>query len=278
MNDILKQINLRLSSPFVFSFCIAWVFINWPIVVGLFWYTPANIKAFGHDTYKDLIRDHISLTYNLILPAVSAMAYMVVVPLFGYLNSVYLAFVKKIKNQSVHGILQNLPISYKRYNKLATEARATMTKLGKDIEEEEKKHAAANVKIADLEKQLSDAKSLIDRDRRNSDTNALNGKWEFSVTTPKLNATSNKQVWAIEITENAVFLTDTNERIALINGYFFSPYINKVALQFYQTQSEGLLTDFGDRYVIFDVKIEHDEIQILNEMNGKSEFKRMKQS
>jgi len=75
MNDILKSINLRLGNPFILSFCISWIFWNWPIVVGLIWYNSTTIEKFGYANFKHLINENGVFWRNYIMPIVFAILY-----------------------------------------------------------------------------------------------------------------------------------------------------------------------------------------------------------
>jgi len=70
--DVLKPFLSRLSQPIILSFCIAWIFWNWEIVVGLLWYDSKTIHLYGYKNYKELINNNANVCRNYLCPLVIA--------------------------------------------------------------------------------------------------------------------------------------------------------------------------------------------------------------
>ncbi|MFM2306189.1 MAG: hypothetical protein RLZZ367_858 [Bacteroidota bacterium] len=89
IKDFLKNINYRLSSPFLFSFLISWLMCNWQIAVILLFYNDSQIKATGNTHYIPLINSYLNLTYSFIIPLIGAIGYTFVFPYINKFIKVY---------------------------------------------------------------------------------------------------------------------------------------------------------------------------------------------
>src|SRR5690606_27259881 len=227
MNDILKQINLRLSSPFVFSFCVAWVFINWRIVVGLFWYSGETISLFGYKSHYYLIHNNISFCRNLLFPVLSAIGYMAVVPGVDVVEAIDAAWVKKWRRREVLKMAGNAYITYSKYARMGEKTSERELQLSNMIETEESKHS----ELLDDNKRLT---NTISENSINNATNiklsrseSLDGRWHakridrlnVSINSTKLDL-RNLEI-DILIQNNAIIDSTSKERLAIINGYLY---------------------------------------------------------
>lgn len=72
--DFFKEIKVRISSPLISSFLIAWLAINWRIPVALMFYKQVELKADGYASYFNLI-SVIPVNRAFVLPLIVALFY-----------------------------------------------------------------------------------------------------------------------------------------------------------------------------------------------------------
>ena len=83
IKDFFKNINYRLSSPFIFSFVISWLFFNWQIPVSLFFYNHNLSQVECLQEYLDFIGKNINFCNSLLFPIFGALFYTFIYP---YIN------------------------------------------------------------------------------------------------------------------------------------------------------------------------------------------------
>ncbi|OOG19145.1 hypothetical protein BWD42_04125 [Sphingobacterium sp. CZ-UAM] len=113
MNDILKSINLRLRNPFILSFSISWIFLNWRIVVGLLWYNSTTIEKLGYKNYYDLINANLDAA-SFQIPLFVAMMY----PILMWGIRLFQTFIEKYEVKSIKRVSKDGYIKTERYLKL----------------------------------------------------------------------------------------------------------------------------------------------------------------
>lgn len=75
MESLLRPIARRFGQPIVMSFCIAWIFWNWEIVVGLIWYNSETLPNYGYNNFKSLIHANSNCLRNYVWPGIIAIGY-----------------------------------------------------------------------------------------------------------------------------------------------------------------------------------------------------------
>lgn len=281
MNDILKQINLRLSSPFVFSFCIAWVFINWQIVVGLFWYDGETIPQFGYKSHYYLIQDNISFNKNLLFPILSAIGYMAVIPGVNFGNAIYTTWVKKWQSRKVLTMAGNAYITYSKYSRMVERTSARELQLSNMIETEESRHTELLEKNKGLSEQISQNAVANATNMKLSKSESLNGEWRakrimsFGVEKYKLEPHLINDEIDITISDNSIIDFRSKKKIANINGYLYSPHAFQIGIQFKLIGNSGFLNLENDEWHVFEPEITGENIVRLTHVFIKSfELKR----
>jgi len=122
MNDILKSINLRLSNPFILSFCLSWMFWNWPIVVGLIWYNSQTLNLYANsDFYR-----------NYFYP----ICFAVIFPYLKLGFSALQTLVNAIDERNIKNISKKGFISTSKFLNLKDQYENDIQRLSKVIEEE----------------------------------------------------------------------------------------------------------------------------------------------
>ncbi|RQP18585.1 MAG: hypothetical protein EAS52_05055 [Parapedobacter sp.] len=270
MNDILKQINLRLSSPFVFSFCVAWVFINWRIVIGLFWYSGETISLFGYKSHYCLIHSNISFCRNLLFPVLSAIGYMAVVPGVNFVNAIYTTWVKKWQSRNVLKMAGNAYITYSKYSRMVKKTSERELQLSNMIETEESKHSELIEENKRLTNIISENSINNATDIKLSRSESLNGRWsakrieKLGVRINSMKPDLMNLETDILIKNNAIIDSTSNEKLATINGYLYAPHSLQVGIQFKILDGKDFLNLKTDEWQVFIPKIENGEIQNLS--------------
>jgi hypothetical protein len=80
--DIAEDFHERITSPFLLSFLISFLIINWEIWVGLFFLNRTDLHASGYKDYIDFINAHAGWWVNLLWPFLSAIVYTFAYPAF----------------------------------------------------------------------------------------------------------------------------------------------------------------------------------------------------
>ncbi len=75
METVLKPFVSRFAQPVILSFCIAWIFWNWEIVIGLIWYNATTLPNYGYKNYRELIHDNAIWQRNYLYPLLAAIAF-----------------------------------------------------------------------------------------------------------------------------------------------------------------------------------------------------------
>lgn len=132
MNDILKSINLRLSNPFILSFCLSWMFWNWPIVVGLIWYNSQTLNLYGYINYKELIYANSDFYRNYFYP----ICFAVIFPYLKLGFSALQTLVNAIDERNIKNISKKGFISTSKFLNLKDQYENDIQRLSKVIEEE----------------------------------------------------------------------------------------------------------------------------------------------
>lgn len=245
MKDIIKQINLRISSPFIFSFIVSWLFINWPIPVGLFWYNGETIKQFGYDGHAALIEQNTSFRYNIACPTIVALMYMAVTPVINYFNALYVTWVKKQQTRHVTKISEKSYITVGRYIKLQSAANKQTSALRELIENEEIKFAEKEKTIGDLNNSLSEHLLKNKLIKKVSNSTAIEGDWLIKITHdlghPSLSQVQVLKGNTITIKDNRITRTSNDDNVALINAYLYASEPDQIGIEFRDV--DGLLSN-----------------------------------
>ncbi|WP_293916566.1 MULTISPECIES: hypothetical protein [unclassified Sphingobacterium] len=239
MNDLLKSINLRLNNPFILSFCISWIFWNWPIVVGLIWYNSSSIEKLGYENYTMLIKENANPWRNYIWPTVFALAYPFVKWFFSWVQTwVGIKEEKTIKIVSGKGYV---PTS--RYLRVVEQYEADVLKLSKIIEDEGilvAENIQLKTQITEKDAELSKSNGVI----KGADDKLINmeektkikmfdGNWEIKYRDESLNFVFAHQYHIRDgegynyenYNKSGVFKTEIN-----IASYIMNPFENKFSI------------------------------------------------
>lgn len=109
--EVFKPFLHRLSQPIILSFCIAWLFWNWEIVISLLWYDSTSIKQLGFENHAEYIKTLSNPWKNYVWPIIISLLYPGV--LFA-LNS-FITWIKKHEEKTFFKITQDASVPTKLY-------------------------------------------------------------------------------------------------------------------------------------------------------------------
>lgn len=186
ITDFFKELKDRLSNPLISSFIIAWVVINWKIVIGLFAYDNKELAIDGYKSYLDLISQNLTTSKGLWQPLVVALFYTFAFP---FLRNCILAFNSWIKTWGSNWNLRlsktgKVPID--KYIQLR-DVYTQRTELLENVLEKESKFLKENEEIKTNNLKLigekNDLEAQIRRWVDNNKIEILNGEWEYTYNT-----------------------------------------------------------------------------------------------
>lgn len=180
MNDLIKSINLRLNNPFILTFCISWIFWNWPITIGLLWYNSTTLPQYGYSNYKELIFANSDFLKNFLGPILVAIAYPFLKWGFNLMQTwVASKEEKTIKKVSSEGYIPTL-----KYLKVIEKYDLDVKKLSEIIEKESETieaNASLHGELALKNNYIAEYKRDIEITRKYSTNIFLEGIWEVSI-------------------------------------------------------------------------------------------------
>ncbi|MFZ5999841.1 MAG: hypothetical protein ACOYW3_04980 [Bacteroidota bacterium] len=268
LNDFVKGIKERLSSPFFFSFVLAWIFFNWRITIALLWYN-SDLYA-TKDSLIEFIETNTSNTQSIFLPLLSAILYT---GLFRNLVSALVAFTTKWGEDWNLNILKDSKVPMNKfltYRSLYTRTSKELEKVIEDerktIEEFDKQRQRLNeldaannsanreiTTLKDLNTHLSAALATVERNlvelrdenealKRNSeDQRLIEGYWKFRYDNAFQNLHFDEK---LQIRDGVISRVDgnTTEGVYEIVSYFFDGQSKKVVMVFRYLQQTALST------------------------------------
>ena len=80
VNDFIKEIKFRITTPFFSSFIISWLIVNWNIVFGVLFYDNHSLLVDGYKSKIDLVNQSCSISKILGYPLVGVSIYVLVFP------------------------------------------------------------------------------------------------------------------------------------------------------------------------------------------------------
>lgn len=157
--DIFKPLISRISQPIIFSFCIAWIFWNWEIVVGLLWYNSGNIHLYGYKNYKLLVNANANVSKNYIFPLLIAFAF----PFIRFGLNWFNAFMRTKERSQILQTSGTGKMSTLRFLELKKSYDDRFNQISEYIDEEAKLATKLNNSETDKSKLEEDVKDLGDR-------------------------------------------------------------------------------------------------------------------
>jgi len=118
VSEFFKELKNRFSNPLFFSFVIGWLVVNWKIVVGLLFYSNAQLQKDGYSSYFDLIFKTSNFEKTFFFPLLIAIGYTFFFPIIRNLIAMFNAWNHKVGNKKVLEISNEGKISVSKHKKL----------------------------------------------------------------------------------------------------------------------------------------------------------------
>jgi hypothetical protein len=80
VNDFLKEIRFRITTPLLSSFIISWLIVNWHIVFGVLFYGNQDLIVDGYKSKIDLVNQNSSTGKMLWHPLIGVSIYILIIP------------------------------------------------------------------------------------------------------------------------------------------------------------------------------------------------------
>jgi hypothetical protein len=192
IKDFFGELKERASNPLVSSYVIAWLIFNWPITIGILFYSQEELQLDGVRSYVDLVSRNSSIWLNLVLPAIFALAYTFVFP---YVKAVVKLYHAKISAKNESDILKAtkdgmMPV--KKYIELRDTQNLVTTQLRELIDSQSTIHNLNTELTTKLSEESNRYNELAAENAKNLKTldiyyiytqaGILDGKWNFIVT------------------------------------------------------------------------------------------------
>src|SRR5690242_3281639 len=113
LTEFFNSLKERLSSPLIFSFVMSWLCWNWEITVALLYR-----DAVAHSGYRnifDFINCHLSPYKSILLPVISAFAYVLGFPYLKRKINVFIAVQTRKENDEIVESLRGGKVSTDKY-------------------------------------------------------------------------------------------------------------------------------------------------------------------
>jgi hypothetical protein len=179
--DFFKDIKERLSNPLLSSFIIAWMIVNWKIIIGLLFYSNQELILDGYSSYIDFVSKNLTSFNAFWQPLLAALLYTFAFP---FLRNCILAFNSWIKawgNSWNLSLSRTSKISVDKYVQLREVYQARTSLLEQVLDKESthlKEYEEEKNKVLNLTNQKNEIFSELQKWRSINDVSQLNGEWE----------------------------------------------------------------------------------------------------
>ncbi|HAK31396.1 MULTISPECIES: hypothetical protein [Sphingobacterium] len=130
--DVFKPFLQRLSQPILLSFCIAWIFWNWEIVVALCWYDAKSIEKLGSKNHVAYISAFKDTWRNYYYPLIIALAYPLIILILNNFHT----FFKMLEEKLFTRIVKNATVPTDLYLDAQDQIEAKEKRISKFISKE----------------------------------------------------------------------------------------------------------------------------------------------
>lgn len=165
IQDFFKNVNERLRNPFLFSLLISWLIANYKVVIGLCFYSIADVKLDGYNSYFDLISQSVTWKTGILYPIIGAIIYTFIIPLLRMIIVLYYTRINQTQEKRALNILKDGYISTEKYLRLRENYKQSQDQLVKVIDEESeflKKRGDLMLRIENLRKESTEANNKIE--------------------------------------------------------------------------------------------------------------------
>lgn len=159
LDYLLQNARERFRNPFIFSFLLIWLALNWQLFIGLIFYNSNNIYELGAPNYIDFIQK--SFQENSVLNSIIfALIFTLVYPVFTHLIRLIYNYFETKAEKLNNRIVQEYNIPLKKYIALREDYKDKTSQLFNIMSEESVyKQELLEYKVK-LQKQLDDYEEL----------------------------------------------------------------------------------------------------------------------
>jgi hypothetical protein len=158
ITDFFKEIKERLSNPFISSFLISWMVVNWNLVVALMFYNREDFKLIGKKGFIDYAQGFTDDSDLFWTPLTIALGYTFVFPFLRNIILASQAWFKRWGSQWNRRVSKGNLIDIRKYMELRDEYKTRNEQLIKLVEEESEttnKNAKLQTEIIELNGQIA---------------------------------------------------------------------------------------------------------------------------
>lgn len=269
MESIIESLNVRLKSPLIFSFLIAWPFWNWEIMVGLIWYDSTTLSEYvGSENYFDFIKKQSTQWRSIWGPFISALVYTFLFPLIKWGITAFNTMITTKEEAQALKISKTGFIPTLKYVESYNEAQDHIQTLSDIIEKERDKFKEIddlkveklelNVKLNHAQVEMKRCENYLVLLKEYTDKKFLNGTWNLNF---KVSGLNNPVDFKVRIKDGGIPpelepQSNFNFRIKEVLEFFMAEN-NKAVLEFelsanfkkYESKTYGNKM-FGERTII----------------------------
>lgn len=230
ISSFFQELKIRFSNPFLTSYFISWIIINWQIPIGLLFYDIEELKIDGYKSYLNLIETTVNVQRTFLLPLVGAITYTIVFPFIRNLISAFNAWTTSWGESWVLNISNSGKISVTKYLALRS-ANDQKSKALEEVLSKESSIIAENTElrneISELNRKNQSLSEVLKEWQTATDSSPLNGEWEYS----SINSTRDRKIIKISIIGGAITdYENQSENKQTILTYYKPPFENRLVL------------------------------------------------
>jgi hypothetical protein len=128
--DFFSDLKDRISNPFISSFVISWLIINYPITIGLLFYDQEQLIVDSYTSYLDLIARNKGLVNMIFYPSGFALFYTFLFPYFKARIIIFNSTLTSSTDSKIHALTGKDTVTIEVHGEMA-----------KSLDDEKKKYA-----------------------------------------------------------------------------------------------------------------------------------------
>jgi hypothetical protein len=187
MKDLITNFKERVSNPLVFSFICSWLFINWPITVGLLWYDPWQIERHGYKTIFELIEKNVNPIHCFWFPLLIGAVYTGIMPIIRNLINALHSWATTWGESWNLKIKKEMKIPYEKYIRLRNDYDKRSKILEEIIQIEttiKEEYANAKTEMLEAQKKVAEFQTIVNSQddiiRKLNEIRLLEGYWTYT--------------------------------------------------------------------------------------------------
>jgi hypothetical protein len=212
IQDFLKELKARFSSPFFSSLILAWLIINWRVPIALIFYKLPELEKDEHSSYIDLIVKEVTVYSGIVYPIISAVCYTLIAPLLKNAIQALNAYLDAKGMDWTLTLSKRGKISVERYIQLRASYKAQEESLLKVYEDESKYLQMNNVlrgKMEEFRDKFENMNANYERLRACSEIRSYNGQWELTYA----DTNRDRKTSIVTLNEGDIYTTDREGKV-----------------------------------------------------------------